>query len=163
MEGNVMFEVNKNSWHYRWLSYLFLLDNRKDYVDWLDGKRKGHGWLTDDFFADQGYPPREFCGYWRAVILWPALKLLLSLSMIAVSVFFLSFATFSGTLVFGIVFVAVILALLGIIGVLYLIDHMKSDKTKNAVFNSFFGEIYKTQKSKICPMIKYTKEGSDNG
>jgi hypothetical protein len=156
-----MFEVNKKSWHYRWLSYLFRLNNQEEYTKWLENKDKGYSWLTDDFFADEGYPPREFCGYWRAVILWPTLRLVVSLAMIAASLFFLSVASLPGVLISGIVLVASGLALSGIMGTIYLIDHYKNSNTKKIVSNSFFGEIYKSQKSKICPMIKYTKEDSD--
>jgi hypothetical protein len=156
-----MFEVNKNSWHYRWLALLFKLENRELYAEWLENKKKGYSWLTNDFYIDEGYPPGDFCAYWRAVLLWPALKIAISLSTIAGIIMLLSMANLKGGLVFVVGLIGAILLISIVIGLCWLFDYIENIKPRNVISNSFFDEMYKTQKSKICPLIKY-KNGSEN-
>jgi hypothetical protein len=75
------FVVKKDSWHYKWLAYMYYLKNWDEYDDYVKESKQEYERYTRrgidnipepeysyvTYFEDKGYLPYEFCQYWRAV------------------------------------------------------------------------------------------------
>jgi hypothetical protein len=161
------FVVDKNSWHFRWLAYSYMIRNLKDFNERnADRIMMNAAWKqinpvmnAETYFSDRGYMPYEFCSYWRQVLLWPALGVLTSFSLLACSVYFLSFAssgiilTISGTfLAIGLLMAGLFAAAVGGAAGIAMIK----DKATNS--DSFFVAMYKSYKNKVCPNVEYKKD-----
>jgi hypothetical protein len=170
------FVVKKDSWHYRWLAYAYYLKNWDKYDDYVKESKqdyerqtsrrnfhkleiapeKEYSYLT--FFEDNGYPPYEFCQYWRAVLLWPVVNIGTSLILIAAILFMMSLFTVGSAVFMG--GMTVILAVfVGLILIITKMIDMIKDRKKTKSKDGFFNTLYKSQKSKICPLIEYEKGG----
>jgi hypothetical protein len=168
------FVVKKDSWHYRWLAYMYYLKNYDNYHDYIGDSKKDHfryvqsckrnnvdaepekeySYLT--FFEDKGYLPYEFCQYWRAVLLWPVVNIGTSLILIAAILFMMSLFTV-GSAVFAGSMTVILAVVVGLILIITKMIDMIKDRKQTKSKDGFFKTMYKSQKSKICPLIEYEK------
>ena len=135
-----MFVVNKNSWHYKLLKAINEIEERR--------------------------MPKDFCTYWRQVIVYPTLYFLSTLGIISMLVVFATFVVYpvTGSAMFWIfpasisfVIFSVFILFVVFSACKYLFNKSKINKDKIHKPNIFQVK-YRSFKDKICPMIQYEKE-----
>jgi hypothetical protein len=152
-----MFKVNKSSWHYKWLLLYKTLNNDTDFFKLEDSsyERMEHrrNWET----------PRDFCSYWRAVVVWPALRISLNILAMVPLLFALWFFSLAGITGFG--FIALILGTFaGIaVGGTYIFNNLKKKITETvadvtADKDSLIAHAYDSYKEKYCSLVEYEGE-----
>jgi hypothetical protein len=152
------FQINKNSWHFRWIAYIYALNNYQEYLDYLSEYPNRS---YTDYYEDWSYRPRDFCSYWRAVLLWPGLSLVVSLLILSL-IGALSLVIIKTMSALG--FVIILSAVVSIASIVILIHYLinNSDyeykKPKKQKEPGFFNQLYRVYKDKICPMIEYKKD-----
>lgn len=169
------FNVKKNDWHFKLISWRFAMKNyfsgesvKTDYSNWKKyyNKTDYSEWMIEN---NPSQIPVDFCSYWRAVILWPLIDLIIVLTalFIIISVSFVSSKVTMSVLIGFFVF-AIILAFFGLI--LYVIDKMRTrrkEKKKELATKDFLGAInnepsndgffkraYKSFKGKYCHQVR---------
>lgn len=134
------FVVNKNAWHYRWLTF--------------------YKSFNTDEWSKSKYPT-DFCAYWRAVLLWPALRIGFNLlvNLIIVGMLYFIFTTVVSGLLMTLGVVITVIALI-VLMALFSVGWTKlSDKVKNKMQNldndEFVSTAYSSYKNKFCKKVKY--------
>jgi hypothetical protein len=152
-----MFKVNKSSWHYKWLLLYRQLNNDPDFFEYEDTgfERMEH--------RRKWEAPRDFCSYWRAVMVWPALRiglnaLLMTPLLFALWFFSLSGLTGAGTLA---IIIGVIMAVV-VVGA-YVVSFIKkqiSEKVEEITSDkdSLVAHAYDSYKEKYCSLVEYEGE-----
>jgi hypothetical protein len=171
------FVVKKDSWHYKCLAYMYYLKNWDMYDDYVKESKqdyerktsrynfhkleivpeKEYSYLT--YFEDKGYLPYEFCQYWRAVLLWPIVNIGSSLILIAAILFMMSLFTVGSVVFAGSTALIVVGVTVLILIISKMIDMIKNRKHQTTTKDGLFKTMYKSHKSKICPLIEYEKGG----
>jgi hypothetical protein len=158
-----MFKVKRDSWHYRWLVYysLILDSTSRGSRYWPDLKNFNDAEKT---YRDRRFPPTDFCAYWRAVLVWPALRLGINLVAWSLPFIVMYFAGLSGAVGFGIVFgfiaaFAVAIALLGFAGLgLGKVRDWFWKKADEAKGDEFLAHVYESYKGKFCSKVEYEEK-----
>lgn len=159
-----MFEVNKDSWHYRWIAFAYSMANYPKY------RLKKAGWQSLDYesFYDN-YAinrPYNFCMYWRHVLVWPGIRLFVSLvlyGLLAASLYHcvpliwlalgeISVGIGSLVLFMGGIAAFFLAFIWGVTEIAKVIDAKVKDNS------SLLGQMYRSYKDKYCPDVTYKKD-----
>jgi hypothetical protein len=147
-------KINKDAWHYKF--YRWYATMRRD----VGRERVSNGGSYDRYFDNFLYMPHDFCTYWRGVILWPLVNLIINIvifgGVIVASIFSVvnSGYILVGFAAIGFLIAAIVVAISLIGGYL-----SKIARKSNTIFkdDNFVAQIYKSNKDKICPVIEYEK------
>jgi len=153
------FTVDKSSWHYRWIAFVYSMGNMYGY----GGYKAGHWDSYVEFYeANCIGRPYNFCMYWRHVLLYPAIRILFSIAMYGAGlrIAWLLLPSLAAGLADFILFVVLgVLALVIFSAAIFGVSAL-SKKTKQKAQNvihgeNFIGQLYKSYKNKYCPNILY--------
>lgn len=137
-------KINKNSWHYKaWLLYIRVIND------------PAHVVFTENL--ERWYPPRDFCTYWRAVLLWLPLRFLSTtaflLSSILITIAMLSKFITAVPFLFILGLVILVVGVIG--GIFAYADYRVSKRDYNSTKQpGFLKAIYLSYKKKYCPIIE---------
>ena len=164
------FVVNKDSWHFKWAMYNQYIKKIK--FDEFDISGYPHMDFRAKIVYDYLEPkhiPRDFCSYWRLVLLWPLIHVLLSIPAIYIIFATLFYSVITGSVILSLGVIVFCAALLGIFGAIFWMSDvaknamknwwkkLKSDKS-NKSENGFVFTAYKSYKENMCPIVEYDKE-----
>lgn len=157
------FEIKKDAWHLKWLKWYRVLlkpDNFKSYKDTV---------ITSDTPKNDNYfLPKDFCSYWRAVLLWPAIRIGLNLAVLIAGIWILAILPYTtNALITALIMLGVSIGIIAgialILAIVWGFDEIKKNANKiydNIEDNSLFKTIHETYKKNFCPIIVY-KEKED--
>lgn len=158
------FKPDKNSWHYKFMM-LQIMNKDMNIAD--DGLFKKDVPLISEYVDDPNsqnmikfFRPKDFCSYWRTVVIWPAFCTFLNMSLLITGLFFISQWTILGLLTV-IAFLA--LSAICLIGIFTIMLWLKgqSDLARNNSSDSnpsLIATKVMSVKSKICPMVEYSED-----
>lgn len=153
------FVVNKASWHYRWIAFVYAMSNVVLFLRW-----KGYypNRSMVNYYEGHTFRPHEFCGYWRAVLLWPAIKIGFS-SFFLFAIYTNAVALGWGKISFGVLWlIALAVAVIVILAALIWVSAWYTKyEQKRGERNEpgFVKTLYRSYKNKYCPTVTYTKGG----
>ncbi len=138
-----MFIVNKSSWHYRWMVTYnsILLDMSKERVS-ISPRRH----------------PKDFCSYWRNVLLWPAIRIglnLLAYAVMIMAMYLLGLSGFTsaglGVAIMAGIFTALAIGYFIFAGIGWLgskgVEKVRGDELIKTAYDSY--------KENYCPLTEY--------
>lgn len=156
-------KVKRNSWHYRWLAYtsimlkyashytvidLYLRENNNSYVDAYEKITVMHNFIRK---------PTNFCQYWRNVLLYPVMTLILNLVLVSL----LTWLTINNPATVGMVSLAMVIIILTFVALCVMLYGMEtvSSKLKKVKEDetSFIGNLYSSYKNNVCKLMEYEK------
>ena len=159
MEG---FNVQRASWHYRWMMVSKLLSN-DSYLNYMEDD---DGMVDFDtlyqILSASNKLPRDFCSYWRVVLLWPSLRMMVSILAYCAALVLIAFHFVPFILGF-----ATIAGVFGVIGgggalVLFLYTKIRYRHGNDHESQSLFGTMYASYKGKFCPIVTYEEIKDEN-
>lgn len=147
--------VNKKSWHYKWYTFTKVTSSIIGNNFHAIKRRRARGQSWVEIHDGMFFAPTNFCQYWRAVLVYPLVALLVNLSIFSLIV--------AGLAMNPMVMLYGILGVLGLIGILFVIATLAvgseyvSNKTKEIVRSedNLIGNIYKSYKNNICTKVNY--------
>ena len=144
-----MFTVNKNSWHYKLLVFLKTSKSFDDIPDCFIQAEKDFNYYA--------YPPRDFCTYWRTVLLWPLTRVIV-MSLFWAGILYLIFTNFVVSVALGL---AALFAYgagfftfwIGFLILQYIKSKVENRRSEDK--DGLFKTMYTSYKDKTCPMVTY--------
>ena len=152
------FKVSKTSWHYRFYRWMEYMRTVSDWISHTDNKEYHYRYFDNTV----SYHAKNFCQYWRQVLVFPAIRFGCSLAMdfiIIGSIIGTIYCIMSNPMTVAFTILSVIIAGVVVFAILVIIALMaKAGERIIESDSSFVHTAYDAYKNKYCPVVTYNKD-----